>query len=67
MLSTSRSEKQLRLAGVCLAIGLLIEAICLIWATPIAFIVFVAIGGLLIFIGLLLYLRLQVSTSAAGD
>lgn len=67
MLSTSRSEKQLRLAGICLAIGLLIEAICLIWATPIAFIVFVAIGGLLIFIGLVLYLRLQVSTSAVGD
>jgi hypothetical protein len=57
MLSTNRSEKRLRFAGICLAIGLLIEALCLIWATPIAFIVFVAIGGLLILVGLVVYLH----------
>jgi len=67
MLSTSRSEKRLRFAGICLAIGLLIEALCLMWATPIAFIVFVAIGGLLMFIGLVLYLHSQVSTAVASD
>ena len=67
MSSTSRYEKRLRFAGVCLAMGLLIEAICLMWATPIAFIIFVAIGGLLIFIGLVFYLRSQVSTSVPAD
>jgi hypothetical protein len=66
-LNTSRSEKRLRFAGICLAIGLVIEALCLFWATPIAFIVFVAIGGLLILIGLVVYLYSQVSTPAAGD
>jgi hypothetical protein len=67
MLSTNQFEKLLRFAGVCLATGLLIEALCLIWATPIAFIVFVAIGGLLILIGLAVYLYLQVSTPVADD
>jgi hypothetical protein len=67
MLTTSRSEKRLRLAGICLAIGLIIEAICLICATPIAFIVFVAIGGLLIFIGLVVYVHSQASTAVGRD
>jgi hypothetical protein len=67
MLSTSQSEKGMRFAGICLAIGLLIEALCLLWATPIAFIVFVGIGGLLILLGLAVYLYTQVSTPVAGD
>ena len=57
----------MRFAGICLAIGLLIEALCLMWATPIAFIVFVTMGGLLILIGLVVYLYTQVSTPVAGD
>ena len=65
MLSTSQSEKRMRFAGICLATGLLIEALCLLWATPIAFIVFVAIGGLLILIGLVVYLYSQVSHAAS--
>jgi predicted membrane channel-forming protein YqfA (hemolysin III family) len=67
MLSASWSEKRLRFAGICLAIGLLIEALCLIWATPIAFIVFVAIGGLLMLIGLVVYVHSQVSSPVASD
>jgi hypothetical protein len=67
MLSASQSEKSMQFAGICLTIGLVIEAFCLLWATPIAFIVFVAIGGLLIFIGLVVYLYSRVSTPAAGD
>jgi hypothetical protein len=39
----------------------------LLWATPIAFIVFVGMGGLLILIGLAVYLYTQVSTPVAGD
>jgi hypothetical protein len=67
MLSISQSEKRIRFAGICLAIGLLIEALCLLWATPIAFVVFVAIGGLLMFIGIVVYLYAAVSTPATGD
>ena len=38
-------EKRLRLAGVLLIVGLLVEAICLQWARPIAFILLVVVGG----------------------
>lgn len=64
---SNRSEKQLRFAALCLAIGLLVEALCLMWSTPIAFIVFVVIGGLLILIGVVVYLHSQLSTTVAGD
>jgi hypothetical protein len=67
MMSINRTEKRMRFAGTCLAIGLLVEALCLLWATPIAFIVFVAIGGLLILVGLVIYLHSQVSNSVASD
>jgi hypothetical protein len=49
-------ENRLRIAGSLLIIGLLIEAICLLWARPIAFVLFVAIGGLFLFAGLVVYL-----------
>jgi len=67
MMSTGPTEKRMRFAGVCLAIGLLIEAFCLLLATPIAFIVFVAMGGLLMLIGLVVYLYATVSAPVAGD
>jgi len=67
MLTISQSEKRIRFAGICLAVGLLTEALCLLWATPIAFVVFVAVGGLLIFIGLAVYLYSVVSTPVVGD
>ena len=67
MMSTSRTEKRIRFAGICLAIGLVTEALCLLWATPIAFIVFVAMGGLLMLIGLVVYLYATVSAPVAGD
>jgi hypothetical protein len=49
-------EKRLRVAGTLLMIGLLIEATCLLWAKPIAFVLFVAIGGLFLFVGVVVYL-----------
>jgi hypothetical protein len=56
MLSANPLDKRRQLAGVCIALGLLVEALCLIWATPIAFVIFVALGGLLMFVGIVLYL-----------
>jgi hypothetical protein len=56
MLITNPLERRRQFAGLCIAVGLIIEALCLIWATPIAFVIFVAIGGSLMFIGLVLYL-----------
>jgi hypothetical protein len=56
MLSVNQLEKRRQIAGVFIVLGLVIEALCLIWSTPIAFVIFVAIGGLLMFVGIVLYL-----------
>lgn len=67
MFSTNSLEKRLQISGVCLVIGLLIEALCLIWGRPISFVIFVSLGGLLIFIGIALYLYSLVSTPRVPD
>ena len=56
MLSVNQLEKRRQVAGVFTVLGLVVEALCLIWSTPIAFVIFVAIGGLLMFVGIVLYL-----------
>jgi len=55
---------RLRIAGVLIFVGLLIEAFTLTWNNPIAFLMFLGIGGLLIGIGIFLYLLSLVSPSA---
>jgi hypothetical protein len=56
MIIASLLPVRLRIAGICLMIGLLIEALCLLSPRPIAFVLFVAIGGLLIFAGVVIFL-----------
>lgn len=56
---------RLRIAGVLVFVGLLIEAFTLTWNNPIAFVVFLGIGGLLIGLGILFYLLSLVSPSAS--
>jgi predicted membrane channel-forming protein YqfA (hemolysin III family) len=56
VLSVNQLEKRRQVAGIFIVFGLVIEALCLIWSTPIAFVIFVAIGGLLMFVGVVLYL-----------
>jgi hypothetical protein len=47
---------RLRLAGTLIALGLLVELLTLSWNNPIAFLVFLGIGGLLIFLGIVVFL-----------
>ena len=54
-------EKRLQLAGILLIVGLLVEAVCLLWARPIAFILLVGLGGFLCVAGIALYLYSLVS------
>jgi len=67
MLSVNQVEKRRQVAGVFLVLGLVIEALCLLWPTPIAFVIFVAIGGLLMFVGIVLYLYSIVSNLEAPE
>jgi predicted membrane channel-forming protein YqfA (hemolysin III family) len=61
MQSVNQLEKRRQVGGVFIVLGLVIEALCLIWSTPIAFVVFVAIGGLSMSVGIVLYLYSLVS------
>ena len=56
MNEAERIEKRLRVAGCLLITGLLIEAACLLLAKPIGFVLFVVVGGLFLFSGVLVYL-----------
>jgi hypothetical protein len=55
-------EKRLQLAGMLLITGLLVEAICLLWARPLAFILLVCGGGLLCAAGIAVFLYSLIST-----
>ena len=48
--------KRLRIAGILIAIGLIVEAFSLIWNHPLSFVAFLGIGGLLLFLGIAVYL-----------
>lgn len=52
---------KLRLAGILTALGLLVELFTLAWNNPIAFLVFLGLGGLLILVGVVIYLLSLVS------
>jgi hypothetical protein len=60
-------ERHIQVAGVLLIIGLVLEAICLLWARPISFVIFVAIGGLFLFAGVVVFLFSLVSTTRAHE
>ncbi len=53
--------KRLRIAGVLIILGLVIEGLSLIWNHPLSFVTFIGIGGLLLFLGIVVYLAALVS------
>jgi hypothetical protein len=54
-------KRNLQLAGILLILGLLVEALCLAWKGPLAFLVFAGLGGLLFLAGIVVYLLSLVS------
>jgi len=56
MLSGNTLERRLQLSGIVLILGLLVEAVALLGRGPLAFIVFVGLGGLLLLAGIAGYL-----------
>lgn len=51
-----RLVRRLKLAGLLVGLGLLIEAATLFWPHPTAFLAFLFLGGLLVAVGVVLYL-----------
>ena len=54
-------SRRLRISGILVITGLLVEALCLVWSRPIAFVVLVCLGGGLIGLGVLVFLYSLVS------
>lgn len=55
---------RLRVASILIVLGLVVELVTLAWNNPISFLVFLGIGGLLIFVGMIVYLFSLVSQEA---
>jgi hypothetical protein len=62
MLSANAIERRLQLSGIILILGLLVEGSSLVGRGPVAFLVFVGLGGLLLFVGMLTFLLTIVHT-----
>ena len=54
-------SKKLRVAGSLIILGLLAEGLSLVWNHPLSFIAFLGVGGLLMFLGIAIYLTALVS------
>ena len=50
------AARKLRLAGILIVLSLLVQSFSLEWSHPLAFVVFLFIGGLLLLAGLVVYL-----------
>jgi hypothetical protein len=61
MLSANTLEKRLQIAGILVILGLVVEASCLFWTRPLAFVLFVFVGVTFPGAGSLLYLYSVVS------
>jgi len=62
----TRLEKRLRIAGILILAGLLVELATLKWSHPTAFLFFLFLGGSLIAIGMLFYMYSIVSRRDLG-
>ena len=60
--SANPVERRLQISGLLIILGLLVEALCLAWRGPLAFLVFLGLGGLLLFAGVVFFLVSLVST-----
>ena len=58
----TKIEKRIRLAGILLIAGLLVELVTLRWSHPTAFLFFLLLGGALMALGIIIYLLSLVST-----
>lgn len=55
-MSTAQIQKRLRISALLIALGLGVELISLFWSHPTAFLLFIGVGGLLIGLGIVVYL-----------
>lgn len=61
----TRGERRIRVAGVLVILGLLVEVVTLLVRGPISFLVFMFLGGALVLAGMLTYLLSFIGGGAA--
>lgn len=61
---TTKIEKRIRLSGLLLIAGLLVELVTLNWSHPTAFLFFLLLGGVLMAAGIATYLFSLVSSES---
>jgi hypothetical protein len=67
MNTQTKIEKHLRLSGLLLIAGLLVELVTLSWSHPTAFLFFMLLGGSLMAAGIVIYLFSLASLGATQD
>jgi hypothetical protein len=65
MLSTNPLQRKLQISGIILIFGLVVEAVCLLGQGPIAFLVFIGLGGLAFLVAIVYYLLALVRSGSA--
>jgi hypothetical protein len=60
-------ERRLRISGTLIILGLIVEAVCLLWSRPLAFVLFIGFGGAFLTAGILFYLYSLVSKTPRLD
>lgn len=53
--------QRLRMAGMFIIAGVLVEGLSLVWNHPLSFLAFIGVGGLVTFLGVVIYLVALVS------
>jgi hypothetical protein len=65
--SANPIERWLQMSGILLILGLLIEAVCLLWARPLSFLALIGIGGAFLFLGVVVYLLSLLQTKHPSE
>ena len=63
-MTTPQIDRRLRISGILIVLGLLVEALSLIRIHPLAFLVFMFVGGGFLIVGIAIYLYSLVSVSS---
>ena len=66
-MSVSSIAAKLRISGTLLLLGLFVTLFSLILRSPLAFLIFAGVGGLLVFAGVALYLYSLVDTTVVSE
>ena len=67
MKAGSRLERHLQISAALVILGLLVEALCMVWARPLGFVAFVSMSGPLILAGVAIYLYSIVAGHLSSD